>query len=125
MWVCVESGWCPVIVSRVHSGGNSYVSFASSSQNVVMFLCTVLYHGIQSVEVAKDVVFPSRTLKRQLQDAEERLKQMEDELRTMKENERARKRQKTEVFVVVGRKKFITLFFLRILLTILLWHCHH
>lgn len=49
------------------------------------------------MEVAKDVVFPTRALKRQLKDAQERLRQVEDELRTMKENESNRKRQKTEV----------------------------
>lgn len=47
--------------------------------------------------MAKDVVFPTRALKRQLEDANERLRQMEDELRTMKENESDRKRQKIEV----------------------------
>ena len=53
---------------------------------------------IQSVEVAKDTVFPSRSLKRQLEDAQTKLKEMEDELRSMKEYENDRsKRQKMEV----------------------------
>ena len=47
--------------------------------------------------MAKDVVFPSRVLKRQLQDAQERLKQVEDELQIMKENKKDQKRQKMEV----------------------------
>lgn len=51
----------------------------------------------QSVEAAKDAVFPSRVLKRQLEDAHERLRQMEDELRTLKENEGDTKRQKMEI----------------------------
>ena len=55
------------------------------------------FEPFQSVEVAKDVVFPTRVLKRQLEDANERLRQMEDELRTMKESESDRKRQKIEV----------------------------
>ena len=49
------------------------------------------------MEAAKDVVFPSRSLKRQLEDAHERLRQVEDELRTIKESESDRKRQKLEV----------------------------
>ena len=49
----------------------------------------------QSMEIAKDIVFPSRVLKRQLEDAQHRLKEMEEELETMKNKEqRERKRQK-------------------------------
>ncbi len=36
------------------------------------------------MEAAKDVVFPSRSLKRQLEDAQMKLKEMEEELRMIK-----------------------------------------
>ena len=47
------------------------------------------------MESAKDLVFPSRVLKRQLEDAQHRLKEMEEELETIKNQEqRERKRRK-------------------------------
>ena len=47
------------------------------------------------MEVAKDFVFPSRVLKRQLEDAQHRLKEMENELETIKSKEQQeRKRRK-------------------------------
>lgn len=47
------------------------------------------------MEIAKDIVFPSRVLKRQLEDAQHRLKEMEEELETIKNKEqRERKRRK-------------------------------
>ena len=52
------------------------------------------------MESAKDVVFPSRNLKRQLQDAHMKLKEMEKELKTIKEKEQKEgKRRKIEVSI--------------------------
>ena len=49
------------------------------------------------MEVAKDIVFPSRVLKRQLEHAQHRLKEMEEQLETIKNKEqRERKRRKRE-----------------------------
>lgn len=43
----------------------------------------------------KDIVFPSRVLRRQLNDAEQRLREMEEELNMIREQEiRERKRRK-------------------------------
>ena len=45
--------------------------------------------------MAKDLVFPSRVLKRQLEDAQLKLREMEEELETIKNKEqRERKRRK-------------------------------
>lgn len=86
-----EPGWVGSLYSWCYSGivqvGSPVPAWSISTNN----------SSSQSVEAAKDVVFPSRLLKRQLEDAQERLRQMEDELRTMKENESDRKRQKVEV----------------------------
>lgn len=46
---------------------------------------------MQSWEVAKDFVFPSRVLKRQLDDAQKKLKEMEEELKKKDGAERRRK----------------------------------
>jgi predicted nucleic acid-binding Zn-ribbon protein len=54
------------------------------------------------VEAAKDVVFPTRALKRELEDAHERLRQVEDELRSIKETEGDRKRQKLEEVTILN-----------------------
>ena len=49
----------------------------------------------QSVNTVKDVVFPSRVLRRQLDDAEQRLQEMEEELNRIRNREiRDRKRRK-------------------------------
>lgn len=58
--------------------------------------------------MAKDVVFPTRALKRQLDDAQKKLKEMEDELyaiRCREEEERKRKKRArvrtlTEVVII-------------------------
>ena len=55
---------------------------------------STIFHT-QKVEAAKDVVFPSRVLKRQLEDAQQRLRVMEEELQMVKNQElRERKRRK-------------------------------
>lgn len=46
----------------------------------------------------KDVVFPSRSLKRQLEDAHTKLREMEEELKAIKDSER-NKQRKTDVCV--------------------------
>ena len=47
------------------------------------------------MEHAKDLVFPSRVLKRQLVDAQHRLKEMEEQLETIKNKEmKERKRRR-------------------------------
>lgn len=52
------------------------------------------------MEAAKDVVFPSRSLKRQLDDANTRLKEMEEELQMFKGRGEVAKRRKTEVCIL-------------------------
>ena len=64
-----------------------------------MLQFTILLYSLslsdQRMELAKDLVFPSRVLKRQLEDAQHRLKEMEEELETIKNQEqRERKRRK-------------------------------
>lgn len=51
------------------------------------------------METAKDIVFPSRVLKRQLEDAQHRLKEIEEELETIKNKEQheRKRRKKTRV----------------------------
>lgn len=49
----------------------------------------------QRVDTVKDVVFPSRVLRRQLDDAEQRLREMEEELNLIRNREiRERKRKR-------------------------------
>ena len=55
----------------------------------------------QSIEMAKDVVFPTRPLRRQLTQAQQRLRDMQDELELVKEQEaRERRRRKRRRYVV-------------------------
>lgn len=57
-----------------------------------MIFCDIFLQGVQA---ATDVVFPSRVLKRQLDDAQSRLKEMEKELVLVKsKDKREKKRQK-------------------------------
>lgn len=84
-------GWLGSLYSWCHSG------IAQVLYEVAIGPVNSRSYTIQSVEVAKDTVFPSRSLKRQLEDAQTKLKEMEDELRSMKEYENDRKRQKMEV----------------------------
>ena len=57
------------------------------------------------MEVAKDIVFPSRVLKRQLENAQHRLKEMEEELETIKnkEQQERKRRKKARVGVALLR----------------------
>ena len=51
------------------------------------------------MEVAKDIVFPSRVLKRQLENAQHRLKEMEEELETIKNKEQQERKKRKKVRV--------------------------
>lgn len=55
------------------------------------------------METAKDAVFPSRALKRQLEDAQTKLKNMEEELKMIKEQEQWRKRQRIVRMIIKGK----------------------
>ena len=49
------------------------------------------------MEAAKDVVFPSRVLKRQLDNAQQRLREMEEELDFIRTQERKRKKKRVSL----------------------------
>ena len=60
-----------------------------------IFDMSVSPHCTQSIEVAKDAVFPTRVLRRQLTVAQQRLRDMQGELELVREQEaRERKRRK-------------------------------
>ena len=70
-----------------------------------MLLIYVTYCvAAQSLEMAKDVVFPTRVLRRQLESAQQRLRVMQDELESVRVEEarekRRRKRKRYRVSVV-------------------------
>lgn len=70
-----------------------------------MLPCNNWIHSIslsQRMEMAKDLVFPSRVLKRQLEDAQLKLREMEEELETIKNKEQRerKRRKKTRVWYV-------------------------
>lgn len=62
------------------------------------------YSFLQSVQVAKDVVFPSRILKRQLEDAQHRLKEMEEELILVKSQEMREKKRRKKMRVSLSHQ---------------------
>ena len=57
-------------------------------------IINIVYKIPQSVEVAKDMVFPSRVLKRQLDDAQKKLRLMEEQLEAIRNQEDKDKRRR-------------------------------
>lgn len=79
---------------RSHTGEDYW--YSQSHIRTLLFVCHT-----QSLEIAKDAVFPSRALRRQLTSAQQRLKDMQDELQVVREQEaRERRRRKRRRYMV-------------------------
>lgn len=83
-WVGGLYGWCHTGLTQV---GESSILSGPSMQG------TSPSPPLQGVSAAKDAVFPSRALKRQLEEAQQRLREMEEEMELLKGRERKRRRR--------------------------------
>ena len=89
--------WCTSGVTQVRTTEHARTSVFSTAIVVRDMLSFVSPIVLQTIETAKDIVFPTRAIRRRLYETEEKLRSTQEQLERVKEREARERRRRRRV----------------------------